>query len=268
MQTQVMTNDQIRRVAPSAFAEGAHESRSERYAYIPTVNVINAMRTEGFLPVAASQGRCRIPGKSDFTKHMIRFRRDVASTAVTRTLGDLSAEVVMVNAHDGTSAYNLLSGLFRLICFNGMVAKLGDIESLKVAHSGKIVDRVIEGSYRVIDGSRRAIEVAGAWKGIELKADEQLAFARAAAQLRFDPATQPVNVAGIIQPRRFEDRSPDLWTVFNRAQESIIKGGQRYRATESGRRQTSRAVASIDKNIGLNQALWTLAEEMAKLKAA
>jgi len=31
-----LTNEQVRSLAPSAFAVGAHESRSERYTYIPT----------------------------------------------------------------------------------------------------------------------------------------------------------------------------------------------------------------------------------------
>src|SRR5271154_6423158 len=254
MQMQVLSNDQIRRVAPSVFAQAKHESRSQRYAYVPTVNVMDAMRTEGFLPVSAVQSRCRIPGKSDFTKHMIRFRRDNTASAVTRALGDVSAELVMINSHDGTSAYNLLSGLFRLVCLNGMVASMGDLDSIKIPHTGNIIERVIEGSYRVIDGSMKALDVAQAWKSVTLNTDEEMIFARAAAQLRFDSDKQPVNAARLIAPRRFEDRANDLWTVFNRAQEGLIKGGQRY-ISPSNRRQTTRAVTGIDQNVGLNQAL-------------
>ena len=33
-----------------------------------------------------------------------------------------------------------------------------------------------------------------------------------------------------------------------------------------GRRMHTREVASIDRNVGLNRALWVLAEEMRKLK--
>ena len=34
-----LSDDQIRRVAPSIFADAPHESRSERYSYIPTATV-------------------------------------------------------------------------------------------------------------------------------------------------------------------------------------------------------------------------------------
>lgn len=268
----VMTNDQIRRVAPSAFAAAAHESRSERYAFIPTVTVIDAMRAEGFLPVSACQSRSRVPGKSDFTKHMIRFRRETVMDARARQIGDVSAEVVMVNSHDGTSAYNLMSALFRLWCLNGAVAKLGDGDSLKVGHTGNIVQKVIEGSYAVIDNSRLALEHAKAWADVSLDQGEIRVFAQAAAQLRYDPETQAVSPDRLIAPRRSVDTGNDLWTVWNRAQEGLIRGGQRYvtqaASGQRARRQTTRAVTGIDQNVKLNQALWTLGAEMAKLKGA
>ena len=47
-----LSDDQIRRVAPSIFAEAPHDSRSERYAYIPTAAVLAELRKEGFEPVS------------------------------------------------------------------------------------------------------------------------------------------------------------------------------------------------------------------------
>ena len=54
-----LSDDQIRRVAPSIFAEAAHESRSARYTYIPTIEVLNGLRNEGFQPFMACQTRVR-----------------------------------------------------------------------------------------------------------------------------------------------------------------------------------------------------------------
>ena len=72
----VLNTDQLRRAVPAAFAESAHESRSARYAYIPTSAVIEGMRAEGFLPVNARQAGARDEGKAGHGKHMIRFRRE------------------------------------------------------------------------------------------------------------------------------------------------------------------------------------------------
>ncbi|HHN0606496.1 TPA: DUF932 domain-containing protein, partial [Pseudomonas aeruginosa] len=54
-----LTDDQIRRVAPSIFADAPHESRSERYAYIPTATVLQELRGEGFEPFMVCQTRVR-----------------------------------------------------------------------------------------------------------------------------------------------------------------------------------------------------------------
>ncbi len=258
-----MTNDQIRSVAPSAFAEHAHESRSSKYAYIPTSSVIDAMRSDGFFPVSAQQSRSRLPDMREFTKHMIRFRRPGEGSL---SLGQLVPEIVLINSHGGQSAYNLLAGIFRCVCTNGLIASVGEYSKLSIAHKGDVRDRVVSGSYNVIDQSTRSIETAQQWAQIELQPAEVQAFGQAAAALRFGGASQSVVSTQLVAPRRVEDQPSNLWNVFNRAQEGLIRGGARY-VSDGGRRQRAREVRSIDQNVGLNTALWTLATEMAKLKA-
>ena len=41
-----LSDDQIHRVAPSIFADAPHESRSQRYAYIPTSAVLTELRKD------------------------------------------------------------------------------------------------------------------------------------------------------------------------------------------------------------------------------
>ena len=69
-----LAEDQMRRAAPSIFAEGKHGSRSERYTYIPTIDVLRGLRHEGFEPFMVAQSKSRIEGKTEFTKHMSRMR--------------------------------------------------------------------------------------------------------------------------------------------------------------------------------------------------
>ncbi|RSC92822.1 DUF932 domain-containing protein, partial [Pandoraea apista] len=70
----------------------------------------------------------------------------------------------------------------------------------------------------------------------------------------------------ILMPRRFDDRRPDLWSVFNRTQENLTQGGLRGRSA-NGRRHQTRPVQGIDQNIRLNRALWLLADGMRQWKA-
>ena len=261
-----MSLDQVRAVAPSVFAMSPHSSRSERYAYIPTVDVLEGLSREGFQVVKASQSRTRIPGKSDFTKHMLRLRHESTSTDL-QTLGETIPEVVLINSHDGTSAYKLMAGMFRLVCLNGMVVADSLVGSLKVQHSGNITSKVIEGSFAVLENTGKAVEAAKTWAEIELSDDESLAFANAAHTVRFGEEDTTINPVRLLAARRSDDVGHDLWRTFNRVQENVIKGGLQGLNTEGTRRVSSRAVRSIDGDIRLNSALWQLASSMAALKA-
>jgi len=272
--TRVMDDDALRSIAPSIFATDKHGSRSERYTYIRTSEIVAGMRREGFEPVAAKQGGSRVEGKADFTKHLIRFRR-VDAEPVSRELGALYPEVVVVNSHDGTSAYQVMAGLMRLVCLNGMLVSDRELSSVRVPHKGDVIGQVIEGSYTVIGESRRAIEAAQSWAGITLSRDERQIMAEAAHVLRFGDAEgetdTPIKADQLLTPRRVDDRRGDLWTTTNVIQENVVRGGLRAWGRDANnhpRRTTTREVRNIDGDVKLNRALWLLSERMAALKAA
>ena len=257
-----LSDDQIRAVVPSIFAIDKHDSRSERYTYIPTIDVLNGLRHEGFQPFMVCQTRVRDDGKREHTKHLIRLRH----------AGDISSaeanEIILLNSHDGSSSYQMLSGLFRFVCQNGMVCgeTLGDV---RVPHKGNIVQNVINGAFDVLDGFDLIREQKEGMQALTLNRDEQTAFAHAALSLRYDPTDDtppPITETQLLTSRRFEDRSDDLWTVFNKLQENLTRGGLHGRS-RSGRAMSTRAVTGIDQNVKLNRALWVLADAMRRLKA-
>ena len=269
-----LTLDQVKLYAPSAMATHAHESRSARYTYIPTINVIEGMIRAGFQPFSASQSKSRIEGKSEFTKHMIRFRHmDMVSPMV---VGDVIPEVVLVNSHDGTSAYKLIAGLFRLVCSNGLMVADSTTASISVMHKGDIIREVIQASNQIIDNSQKSLDSAKAWEVLQLTDGEQKAFAEAAHTVRFADAegkvNTPITADQLLRPRRHDDAGSDLWKTFNRVQENVIKGGLHgVQRDANGRRLravSTRQVKGIDQDVKLNRALWQLAERMAELKAA
>ncbi len=48
-----LTNDELMNVVPSVFSEDKHDSRSDRYTYIPTITLLDKLREEGFQPFYA-----------------------------------------------------------------------------------------------------------------------------------------------------------------------------------------------------------------------
>lgn len=265
--------DQLRKLAPSIFAASAHVSRSDRFTYLPTSVIVEAMIKQGFQPYSAKQGNSRIEGKIAFTKHLIRFRSISASGQLV--VGDTIPEIVLINAHDGTSSYQLSAGYFRLKCLNGLMVSEGEHDSIRVHHKGDIVDQVIEASLQIVDGFERSKASIEEWNALSLTKREQEAFAVSAHELRFGDGQgavdTPITPSQILQPRRPADDGDTLWQTMNRVQENVIRGGLTARAPrdERGRRRRlvrSRPIQAIDQDVRLNRALWKLSEEMAKLK--
>ena len=256
-----LTDDQLRRVAPSIFADGAHDSRSDRYTYIPTISVLRGLQREGFEPFMVAQARVRDESRREHTKHMLRLRHRSQTVALDTN------EIILINSHDGTSSYRLLAGTYRLVCRNGMVCFQTD-DDIKVPHKGSVGERVVTSAYEVLDGFTRVVEEREGMQALTLNAGEQSAFARAALELRFDMENgkaAPVTEAQVLAVRRAEDRADDLWTVTNRVQEALVRGGIDGRLA-NGRRVATRAVQGIDQNVKLNRALWVLATEMRRMK--
>ena len=261
----------MRAIAPSIFAEHAHHSRSDRFRPIPTIEVLRGLGKEGFSVVAAKQGIVRHDDRRDFTKHMLRLRRLDDDTKYR--VGDTVFEVLLKNANDGSAAYDLLAGMFKILCMNSLVSQTGDMESLRVRHSGDVQSKVIEGTYRVLDTAEQSLKAPQDWPAITLDSAERQIFAEQAHTLRFADAdgnvATPIKAEQLLIPRRVEDTAPNLWNVFNVVQENAVRGGLTAMGRDANnrpRRSTSREVTGIDQDVKLNRALFTLAAKMAELK--
>jgi hypothetical protein len=135
-------------------------------------------------------------------------------------------EIILINSLDGASSHQMLAGVFRFICHNGMV--VGDVvEDIRIPHKGNIQGEVIEDAFRVLDEFVAVDEHAEAMKALPLEPREEIAFATAALALRFGergveqtdghrPA--PVTAEQLNEPRRIEDIGHTLWATFQRVQ--------------------------------------------------
>lgn len=262
---QTLSNDQLFRIAPSIFATTADDKRSGKYRFVPTVDVLDALREEGFQPVGVKTSRSRTEEGAEFVKHHIRMRREQDLNTKLAVVGQVIPELALTNSHNGTSGFILDAALHRLVCSNGMICESSQ-GALRYRHMGgdNLTGRVIEGAYEIVEDFPRIADTIEEWSGIELNRDQQMAFARAAIPLRFEEELG-IRPEQLLVPRRYGDRKNDLFTTFNVIQETVIRGGVSTGRTKRGARQTSREIKSVDRDLKLNRALWTLASEMAKL---
>lgn len=266
---EALNNDQIMLTAPSVFATEPHHEVSDRYGFMSTIEVVDALRYEGWMPVDATQRNVRDKSKRELTTHLLRFRRLEDDIQV----GDSVVELLLKNSHDRSSAFVLHAGVFRMACANGIVIADSTFGKLSIRHGKNVVDNIIEGSYEIIDEVPMIAGHVEGMQGTLLDGKQRADFAMGAyemahGELNNDMLTSRGSIVNqMLKPRRREDHGHDLWTTFNVVQENVIRGGIQTtkinpRTAGGFRRNTTRAVKNIDKNIKLNKALWEMATDL------
>lgn len=249
--------EEVRQRAPAVFAEAPHERTSPKYTFIPTERVLAGLMNAGFVPVQAQQAATR-SASPRHARHVLRLRRRYE----TVQLRDAIPEVVFLNSHDGTSAYQLRMGLFRVVCTNGLIVSRGAFPGVCVAHRGNIVDEVVEGAIRVTEQFEQLAGQVERMEARQLLKDDQRAFARAALATRYpDALERGLSPAQLLRCRRVEDLQDNLWSTFNRVQENLLGGGL-IGHSKNSRITRTRRISSIREDVRINSRLWDLAAEV------
>lgn len=264
--TPFLTNAQVLAKAPAAGAHAPVDAASNRYSFVPTITVVDALRDIGWFPIEVNQSGVYKDGKDGFQRHMIRF----SNLKTTSLKMENRIDLVLYNSHDLTSILDLYAGIFRKVCANGLIA-WDKMYNFKHKHIGFNMDDFLESARNLAGSMGNISDRIEDMQRIELEPQEQSFLATSALMLRFpgELADAPVNPVDLLQPRWSIDRGKtDLWTTFNTVQENVIKGGlPSQKRTETGRkRKPTRPITALKADLELNKALWFLTESMAAIK--
>jgi hypothetical protein len=248
--------DDLRHRTPAVFAGSASTRTKPSYRFINTADVLHALLEAGFQPAAAQQTRSRQGSDATYARHMIRLRPMRESI----TLVDCLPEICLINAHDGTSAYQLLAGLYRPLCTNGLLCRMGDFAVIRVPHRANVIADVVAGAIQITAQFERIGAVVTAMAARILTESEQIAFAQTAYEIRWAkvegrPLLQP---AKMLEARRAADAQSSLWHTFNRLQEAAMSGGIVYHS-RAQRLVRTRPIRNIREDVRINTALWQAA---------
>lgn len=258
----------IRAYAPSAFATSPAPGLSTRYGFVPTADVIEGLRGDGWNVVNAHQHRVRAPDaeSAGYVKHVLRFERSDVTTA-SMGIGDCVPQLVLTNSHDGSSQYTLEGGLFRLVCLNGLLCATKELQMIRIRHSINVVKDVVEASRRVVDVLPQIGHAVARFAGITLLQSQRLAFATDALRLRYgEGETWRENTSlspdQLLEARRSADAYASLWLTYNTVQENLMRGGLAV-ISKTGRHAKTRGIFGLSVNLRVNRGLWQLTERYA-----
>ncbi len=245
-------------------AERPYQDVSSRFSFIPTIKPIEVLADFGWLPVAVAEQHVRLADKRGFQRHAVKFQH--ADYADDLALHQTRPELVMINDHSASTAFQFLLGLWEKVCSNGLIVQRESIAEQRVLHRGYTADKVAQAITALIPAIPQLLSDVDRMRGIKLLPSEASAFAKAAIKLRWDGEKFAVNPEAVARPMRQAQQEDSLWNVYNRVQETVLRGDVYVRNLETKNIQKARAVGSLTENVRLNKALFMLADEMAKLK--
>ena len=249
----MITLDQLKSQTPSVFATSPSTKMSDKYVFVPTMDILENFEREGWELASAKQ-----VGRGIHSVHELRLRNGELPK-----VGDTLVEAIIRNSHNGMASFRVSAGLHRLVCSNGLTVPTALAESFNIRHSRFDLDEVkrltesFAGKLPKIEGSvKRMMER-------EMTIDEKIEFVRKSVGIRFgqDKVLNELQIVGLLTPNRDEDQGDDLWTTFNVVQEKYIRGGIET-TSQRGRRTKLRGLENIRAVNQVNTKLWTLAEEM------
>lgn len=248
----------------SALATQASERMSKRYGFIPTNEIVDAFSRDGWVLTKGTEAKVRTDARRGLQRHLLRFAHQ---SQLEVSQGE-RIEMLLINSHDGTSSVQLAAGVYRLACANGIVVADSTVASIRLGHHKLEMDTVINSAHTILGQAQKVSEVIECWKGTQISKDDAFHLAEQGIKLRWpDAASQPVSPIIILGVNRQEDVGNDLWTVFNRIQENVIRGGQHdnSRMTAFGKAfRATRTVKSLTEDVRINKGLWEIASQFAQ----
>ena len=236
---------------PAVTAELPATHTSDKYLFMPTNRIIDAMHDAGYHVSSANQVHTARASQKYVVPHIVRLRHKDAEN-----LFGSVPEIVISNSHNGSKPLELMSGIFRFVCANGLIVGTKDA-SIKLYHrTNNTMDAVFDGVKWIVEQTNQAFVQAEEWQKIKMSEAAKDEFTRRVSLMMKSNAN--AYDSNTLLPNRYNEES-NLWSIFNSAQESLTRGGMPIHTTNA----RARGVSGVGATVNMNRSLWNLAAEFA-----
>lgn len=246
------------------FATAPAARLTDRYGFIPTNELVAAFEREDWVVTEASTKRVRKPERDGLQRHLLRFaHRSQLETNRTERI-----ETVLLNSHDGTSSLQLGAGVFRFACANGIIVADSTVATVRLGHHKLDMDTVLNSAHAILGQAEVVAGTIDQWKARKVSVDEAVNLGKVGLELRWGSREEaPVDAFQVaMHCRRNDDADMNLWNVFNRVQENVLRSGLKAIRMQPSRNQlmrSPRSLRALDATVKINRGLWDAAAEIA-----
>jgi len=247
----MLSIETLRNQAPAIFATSPAPKMSDKYTFVPTLEIVENFDREGWKVFSAKQ-----IGFGPYSSHQIRLRNGELPQ-----VGDSLVEAVIQNSHNGMSSFSVSAGLYRLVCSNGLTVPTSVADSITVKHMRVDMSAVRMITDEFADRLPMIQRSVARMESTILNEEKTMDLMKKASLIRWEKGTVPssINLTDLLSPVREGDVGNSVWKVFNVVQEKFIRGGSQYR-TQRGRMTTMKELKNFQSINKINTNLWELAE--------
>lgn len=205
----------------------ASPKMSPSYGFISSQEILDTFKSKGWYEESRNVSNVRKEEKQGFQKHLICLKNP--SLPLVRGLSknnESEIRMYLLNSHDGTTRLSAFMGSLRIACLNQILAG-GIFRYFHAVHSQNIIKKLSEGIEYVTEGIPQFVNELQKLQNIQLDAHQRFQIANEVIKTRFENTNNLVSfdastVEQIVRP---EDSEQDAYTVLNRLQEKLIRGG-------------------------------------------
>lgn len=246
-------------IVRSVYTTTSSPNLSKKYTHINTSRVISDMEKLGWIVTETKEVKTRSEKKKGFQKHIIKFYNP--NIIIKDSNGDDACpQILIINSHDGSTKFQFRVGIYRFICYNGMVIADSEFENLTIRHMGYSFEELQNLINVVLEKLPNVVKKIERFKSCTMTDDQMKEFALKAAVIRFGDKYK-IDTNELLTSTRNEDNGNSVWTVFNRIQEKLTNGG--YTTISNGEKpkyRMARGIKSFSKDLKMNENLWELAD--------
>lgn len=227
------------------------ETVSPRYKFISTKQILESL-PDNFTVERRVNTNTRNPALRPFAPHSV-----IVKNQEWKQVDDYIPQMLIINSHNKQKPFSISLGLYRLVCSNGLVVG-STIESYRQKHIGDFdVNELIQNIHNMSNRLPDVANLVVKMKETKLDIQQQLDFANFAIQLRYPDKPNKLSTTTVLTPRRTNDVGNNVWSVYNRIQENITRGGI---VNTEGRVISS--IRNIGRDTSINKKLWDKAESL------
>jgi len=266
----ILTKEEFAKACPIAFTNDPSQQVSGKYVFVNTANVVDDLGKLGWFPVKANMRAPRKGVKSRFSRHQVILQNpDLQIISKTDKTDVMCPSIILTNSHDGTCTFQFRFGIYRAICSNGLIVPEKEFETIRIKHIGYTFDVLREQMNKLVQEIPGRIAVINRMLEQDLTEEQQQEVALKALLIRAgvsvegtveQPTYSKQTIQEVLRPKREGDKGSNLWVVFNRVQEAMVRGG--FKVEVEGKRATKlRPIKAFEKDMTVNQKLFDMALE-------